>query len=65
MSVNNTYLETQIVNQITMVENFKSTCKIASTKDDGVTSKEEKKILDKIDKESDKYIKKLKKILKE
>ena len=63
MSVTNTYLETQIVNQINMVENFKHTCKLASLKDDGVTSKEEEKILAKLTKESDAYIKRLKKII--
>ena len=44
-----------------MVESFKVTCKIASMKDDGITSKEEQKLLDKINKESDAYIKNLKK----
>lgn len=63
MSLDNTYLQTQIINQIQMVENFKSTCKIASLKDDGITSKEEQKLLDKIAKESDSYIKGLKKLI--
>ena len=59
----NNYLEMQIVNQIQLAENFKNTCKIASKKDDGVTSKEEQKILRKIDKVTDSYIKELRKIL--
>lgn len=63
MSLDNSYLQTQIINQIQMVENFKSTCKIASLKDDGITSKEEQKLLDKIAKESDSYIKGLKKLI--
>ena len=33
MALENTYLETQIMNQIHMVENFKSTCKMATLKD--------------------------------
>lgn len=60
----NNYLEMQIVNQVQMTENFKSTCRIASQKDDGVTDKEEWKILDKIDKEADDFIKGLRKLLK-
>lgn len=63
MALENTYLETQIMNQIHMVENFKSTCKMATLKDDGQTSKDEEKALAKIAKESDAYIKALKKII--
>ena len=53
----------QIVNQIQVAENFKNTCLIESRKDDGITSKEEQKILDRINKETDSYIKALRKIL--
>lgn len=63
MSITNTYLETQIINQINMVESFKQSCKLASLKDDGVISKDEQKILDKIQKESDLYIKNLRKVI--
>ena len=63
MSVENNYLEMQIVNQIQLAENFKNTCKIATTKDDGITSKEEQKILNKINRETDAFIKGLRKIL--
>ena len=59
----NKYLEMQIVNQITVSENFKNTCMIASKQDDGITSAEEMKILKKIDKETDAYIKALQKII--
>jgi len=63
MAVNNTWMEMQIVNQIQVSENFKNTCLIASQKDDGKISREEKKILDKINKETDAYIKALRKIM--
>ena len=63
MAVNNTWLEMQIVNQIQVAENFKNTCIIASKKDDGKTSRDEQKILDKINKETDSYIKALRKII--
>lgn len=59
----NTWMEMQIVNQIQVAENFKNTCLIESKKDDGITSKEEQKILDRINKETDSYIKALRKIL--
>ena len=63
MALNNNWMEMQIVNQIQVAENFKNTCYIASQKDDGVTSKEEQKILDRINKETDAYIKGLRKII--
>lgn len=63
MSLDNTYLQAQIINQIQMVENFKSSCRIATLKDDGITSKKEQKLLDKITKESDAYIKGLRKLV--
>ncbi len=63
MAVNNTWLEMQIVNQIQVAENFKNTCVIASQKDDGKTSRDEQKILNKINKETDSYIKALRKII--
>lgn len=63
MAVNNKWLEMQIVNQIQVAENFKNTSVIASKKDDGKTSRDEQKILDKINKETDSYIKALRKII--
>lgn len=65
MAINNSWLEMQIVNQIQVAENFKNTCLIASAKDDGQTDKDEKKILEKINRETDSYIKALKKIMKD
>lgn len=65
MAIENNYLEMQVLNQIQMAENFKKTCRIASQKDDVVTDKKERKILEKIDKETNSYINGLKKILKE
>lgn len=41
----------------------KAACKIATLKDDGIISKEENKILAVIAKETDAYVKQLKKIL--
>ena len=63
MAIENPWMEMQIVNQIKISENFKNTCYIASKKDDGVTSEEEKKILEKINTETDSYIKALRKII--
>ena len=60
----NNYIEMHILNQIQMSENFKTTCRLASQQDDGVIDTDEKKILEKIYKETDSYIKKLQKILK-
>lgn len=60
----NNYIEMQILNQIQMSENFKTTCRLASQQDDTVIDTDEKKILEKIYKETDSYIKKLQKILK-
>ena len=64
MAINNNYLEMQIMNQIQMADNFKNTCRIAFQKEDGVIDKDERKILDKLTKETDTYIKNLQKILK-
>ncbi len=61
--MSNTWMEMQILNQIQASENFKNTCLLASQKDDGITSKEEQKMLNKINKETDSYIKALRKIL--
>ena len=62
--MDNNYIEMQILNQIQISENFKTTCRLASQQDDGVIDTDEKKILEKIYKETDSYIKKLQKILK-
>ena len=48
----NNYIEMQILNQIQMSENFKTTCRLASQQDDGVIDTDEKKILERIYKES-------------
>ncbi len=63
MAIENAWMERQIVNQIQVAENFKNTCLIASKKDDGKTSNEERKVLNKINKETDSYIKALKKLI--
>lgn len=56
-------LQMQIMNHMQQCENFKNTCKISALKDDGVVSKEESKILSTIEKETDAYVKQLKKLL--
>ncbi len=64
MSVTNNYLEMQIVNQVQIAKSFKNNCEVATKKDDGKTSKEEHKLLKKINKAADDYIIALNKLLK-
>ncbi|MCR4849927.1 MAG: hypothetical protein K5870_01580 [Lachnospiraceae bacterium] len=64
MSVNNNYLEMQIVNQVQIAKSFKNNCAVATKKDDGRTSKGEEKLLKKINKATDDYIIALNKLLK-
>ena len=57
----NSYMQLQIKNQILEVENFYKLLRGAAKKDDGIIDDEEKKILKKIKKASEKYIKAMKK----
>lgn len=61
--MDNSYMQMQIMNHIQQCENFKNTCKLSALKDDGVVSKEESKALSLIEKETDAYIKQLKKLI--
>lgn len=58
----NSFIKAQINNTITMLENFKTGVKLASYQDDGTMDKSEKKMIEKIYKETDKYIAELEKI---
>lgn len=58
----NSYIATQCKNMIASVGVFKQACQMAAMKDDGAVSKEEQKLLNKINKLSDKYIKELEKL---
>ena len=62
MSVDNQYLQMQILNHIQQCENFMNTCKLSTLKDDGVVDKAERKILKTIEKETNSYIEHLKKL---
>ena len=59
----NVFLDLQIQNQIMQVENFMKMCEHAAKKDDDKIDQHELKLLKTITKESDKYIKELKKLL--
>lgn len=58
----NIYIKAQITNMIAMSELFKKSCQTAATKDDGIVGKEEEKLLKRINKATDAFIKELKKI---
>ncbi len=62
-SERNVFLDMQIQNQIMQVENFMKMCEHAAKKDDGKIDQHETKLLKTLAKESDKYIKELKKLL--
>ena len=58
----NIHMKTQINQVLLSVQVFEDSLKLAAQKDDGVISKEEQKIINKIQKASAKYVKALKKI---
>ncbi|MBP5185333.1 MAG: hypothetical protein J6113_09510 [Lachnospiraceae bacterium] len=62
-SERNVYLDVQIQTQIMQVENFLKLCEHAAKKDDGKVDGSEAKLINSITKESEKYIKSLKKLL--
>ena len=62
-SERNVFLDLQIQNQIMQVDNFMKLCEHAAKKDDGKIDPGESKLLKAIAKESEKYIKELKKML--
>jgi hypothetical protein len=58
----NPLLKTEIGTQVMVVERFIKQCEMAAMKDDGVISKEERALLNKIAKASQKYVAELKKL---
>lgn len=63
--VNNPYIKVSIANQMMIVSNFKKECEISAKKNDGIIDNEERKFLKKINKYSEKYERKLKKLMDE
>lgn len=61
----NTHIKLEITNAILVSQNFKTACRVDATKDDGKISKDEARILKKLEKCTDKYIKELNKIMEE
>lgn len=64
-TIKNSYIATQIQNQILAVDNFMSICKLSALKDDGVVDKDEAKLLKKLEKASDEYKKVLSKMIEQ
>ncbi len=58
----NKFIQNSINAMILYAENFKTNCRLASLQDDNTTSKAEEKLLKKINKITDEYIKELKKL---
>lgn len=59
MKNSNPYLKAQIANQIMIANHFIKECEMQALKNDGKIDKEERKLLDKINKATDKYKKEL------
>lgn len=55
----NQYINAQILNMTTMVKTFTQSCRMAALKDDGTIDRNEQKMLDKINKASERFIKEL------
>ncbi|MBQ1827066.1 MAG: hypothetical protein II126_03750 [Erysipelotrichaceae bacterium] len=58
----NKFIQNSINAMILYAENFKVNCRLASLQDDNTTSREEEKLLKKINKITDEYIKQLRKL---
>lgn len=58
----NHHISLEITNELLVTQNFVNSCKIAAMKDDGAIDAEEQKVLKKISKAADKFMKELKKI---
>lgn len=58
----NDYIKAQIVNMITIVRTFETSCKMAALKNDGKIDKIEEKQLKKINTASEKFIQELERI---
>ena len=59
----NPLLKTEISTQVMVVERFIKQCELDALKDDGVVSKEERALLSKLTKVSEKYVSDLKKLM--
>lgn len=57
--VDNVFIKSQLTNQIMMSESFLQNCKLAALKNDGKIDKDEEKLLKKINKCTNAYVKKL------
>lgn len=55
----NQYINAQILNMTTMVKTFQQSCRMAALKDDSTIDRSEQKMLDKINKASERFIKEL------
>lgn len=58
----NKYIETHITSMMLYAENFKTACRLAALEDDGTVSRDEEKVLKKIEELTNEYIKKLKRL---
>ncbi len=58
----NTYISAQILNMITMTKTFEQACELASTQNDGISSREEKKQIKKIKAATQRFCKELESI---
>ena len=58
----NSFIRAQIINITTMATSFKEGCHLGAWKDDGKLSKEEEKLLRKIDETTDRFIRELAKL---
>ena len=61
----NIYMKEQILNMINITQSYENACKLAALQKDVIINKEEAKTLQKIEKATDRYIKELRKIIKE
>ena len=59
----NRFIKEQCGVMIEYVEKFKKACEFATTQDDGIISKEEMKMLNSINKASDRFVKTMQKLL--
>lgn len=57
----NTYMESYITGTVTYLKTFEQSLRMAALKNDGRIDKQEQKIIDKVNKITDKYIRELEK----
>lgn len=62
VSAMNPYIKLEISQMMLVAKNFCVSCRSAALKDDGTVDEKEKKVLDKISKATEKYIKTLEKL---